>query len=312
MAASSPADTTTPMALPAIENDSMLQASKKSLASLQREAAAIRMFDDFRKQVNDAETSAKFTTLLLSPTLHLTKLCWKTFRDHVQSFPGWSTTRRPATAEEKLSRNVTRESSRYFVFVTYDPFFVKSLPISGIVASPIVPKTKTSKQSSKSLHHEAFAVETFNQFRLQNGTPTSKTTTVLLSPAVHLTQTGWKNFSKYVRSFPGWYPTRRVATEAEKSVANPTAKDIVMYFVSVTFDPAIVTALALAKDGKLPHHEAAKQKALARPVKRLAEDATPVQLEPCKKVKSEQVVFSDISTAERGNTHHVTPEEKTS
>jgi len=299
MAASFPDDTMKPAGRPAIDSGGLRASGKKSENALRREAVAIKSFDEFRLQVGVSATTAKFTTLLLSPTVHLTGVCWSTFRNHVFSFPGWSTARRAATREEKIALQVTRKTKAYFISVTYEPSIIAPTPA---VTCPIVDSTTASKRSAASFHHEAQAIESFDRFRIGAATLTDKITTLLLSPTVHLIRSSWLAFGKHVRSFPGWYPTRRVATPAEKLASGAMHRKGKVYFVFITFDPAIVTALALAKEGTLPHHEAAKKKALASPAtKRPAEDVTPKQSVPSKKVKAE-VVLADISNNQQDDT----------
>jgi len=98
----------------------------KSKAALQREKDAIEIFDSFR--LRSGTRKIKVTATLLTPTLHLTHACWRTFSKHVHSFPGWTTTRRKATPAEKITaKEKRRKSAVYFVSVTYDPIKAEML-----------------------------------------------------------------------------------------------------------------------------------------------------------------------------------------
>lgn len=159
------------------------------------------------------------------------------------------------------------------------------------------PRPVVTTPSEQDLEFLALANKTFDSLRQQHGTPTVKTTTLLLSPSIPLTGPCWKSFGKHVRSFPGWYPTRHVASSQEKLAAGswPVSGDA--YFVSVTHDPDIVTALALASEGKLPNHERARAFALSD-----ATEYIPSSAHAKRKVKKEK------STAEASK--HVDQQEQ--
>lgn len=158
----------------------------------------------------------------------------------------------------------------------------------------------TSKVCKEDLGPEEMAIKIFNDFRVRSGTVAVKTTTLLLSPTIHLSEPCWSAFGRHVRSFPGWYPTRRVASLTEKIASGQETRKGRVYFVSVTFDPAIVHALALAKEGKLPNHEAAKKFALSSEsktvVKKKKNTKENILTPTTKKVKvKEKPVLADIS-----------------
>ena len=80
----------------------------------------------------------------------------------------------------------------------------------------------------------------------------------LLQPSDHLTQKCWSDFSKFVKSHPGWSAKRRAATESEKAEFKITRKGKV-YFVEVKLDPAkrlkeLVTPPRLLGQLKAVHH----------------------------------------------------------
>lgn len=102
----------------------------KSQAAIRREKDAIAIFDEYRMDCSAHPNDAITDVVLLPPCLHLTVVCWKVFRKHVFSFPGWSTKRRAATPEEKKRSQSRSKFPVYFVMVSFNPdkaqeFYVK-------------------------------------------------------------------------------------------------------------------------------------------------------------------------------------------
>jgi hypothetical protein len=109
----------------------------KSKAALVRETDAIAVFDHFRQQLVTT-TFASRTAVLFPPSLHLTRACWKTFREHVSSFPGWHTKRRVATPSEKLAAKMNKKKgSVYFVAVSFDPLKAIQAQIKRASITPV-------------------------------------------------------------------------------------------------------------------------------------------------------------------------------
>jgi hypothetical protein len=248
--------------------------AKKSKAALKREAAAIRAFDALRA----AETPEKITTWrLLTPNIHLTSACYSTFRKHVFSFPGWSCDRRVATVEEKSDYKETRKGKTYWTNVTFNPNHVAD-------ESPC----------------ETRAFEMFHAFRLQTGTPTTKVSTVLLTPLLHLNTKGYKSFRKQIRTYEGWYCSRRVATLAEKFALGCASRNkTASYFVSVEYDPLLAAAVRKMKQERALSTTSPTTVGNVEHCTVTTENATPVALPPCKKVKlANHGVLGDVSNTE--------------
>ena len=209
--------------------------NEKSAAALRREQEAIQSFDDFRLEASGS-SNAVICTTLLPPNQHLTAPCWKTFRDHVHSFPGWRAKRREATPQEKLASKEKRKGTVYWIDIMFVPEEARPTE-QALTIQPIANKTAAvNGKSSTALSLERSAIQSFDKFRLEQGTSNAAIATTLLPPNHHLTGLCWKTFREHVRSFPGWRAKRREAT-AEERLASQAKRKGKVYWVNVTFDP---------------------------------------------------------------------------
>lgn len=266
--------------------------AEKSKAALRREGFAIAAFDALRL----AEAPENMTTWrLLTPNIHLTYACYATFRKHVCSFPGWSCDRIVATEQEKAAYKEKRKGKTYWVNVTFNPHEVANV--------------------------ETRAMEMFDAFCLETGTPTTKVSTVLLSPLLHLNVKGYKSFREHVRTHVGWYCSRRVATPAEKlALGCNTRKKTASYFVSVEYDPRLAAAVHKMKQEAQAHTTTTTTTTTEDNIEShtttaaAGENDTPVPPPPCKKAKLaddgcvlEDVSNNDLLPVEGDDSRRITP-----
>jgi len=106
------------------------------------------------------------------------------------------------------------------------------------------------EKSDAAAAREASATKAFDDLRNTARSVEVKTTR-LLSPSDHLTAACYRDFSKHVKSFPGWRASRTMATEEEKKTAGETRKCKV-YWTDVTFRPKT--------DGKTQKKQTAEKK----------------------------------------------------
>jgi len=138
-------------------------------------------------------------------------------------------------------------------------------PAPPLKPAPLKPPAAVTGGYGPAFHHmqeksdaasarEAAAREAFDNLR-NSAHFTELSTNRLLAPSEHLTAPCYRDFAKYVKSFPCWRASRIAATDAQKEAAGETRKGKV-YFTSVTFRPAKANGKAAQKPQK-------KQKATA-------------------------------------------------
>lgn len=83
-----------------------------------------------------AAGSAAASAALLPPSLHLTGPCWKTFREHVHSFPGWRAKHHAATVEEKIasSKAQKRRAERFLPLPRLIQCCVQAVPAPAVLS----------------------------------------------------------------------------------------------------------------------------------------------------------------------------------
>ena len=88
----------------------------KSVAALQRETQAKRLFDAFLEK-SKVSPSFPVTEEVVPAHLYLTQACWKSFKNYVEA-TGCTLKRREATQEERMKTHETRKSKLWVISVT--------------------------------------------------------------------------------------------------------------------------------------------------------------------------------------------------
>ena len=108
--------------------------AEKSKHASEREERAKAAFDKFAAH---AKTNQPIHDTLLDPSCHLTGPCFRDFKKHVKTRPGWDAKQRRATEQEKAQYRPTGRGHANWTDITYKPPTVAAAkPTSAIKKKP--------------------------------------------------------------------------------------------------------------------------------------------------------------------------------